>query len=418
MGNDAVGALELVEAADPRVAGRVDLDVAGRVRLVPRLGDAAVAVGVDDRRAPALRCLLVAGLVVEARVQPPHRFGRTAQPERVVRVVGELQVVREVAGVDQLEVARLRVVVGDLPGLRAMLDRVVPRGRVVRSFQAPGGYVVGPHRLRDPEAPLVVQHRVVGAPALQVDRLVAPVERRHCGRGPLVRVAAPGPLDARRQVHADRLVRAGIRDHQPRPAHAVDRAVGVEERVALVGGDLVVHHPARVSPRPHAEDQVALLPLRARRDRRQLAVRDPIAPLGVELQRARPTHAVDLDRHRRVRHRRPECGTPMPRRSSRSRRGRASASRGSPGCRAGDRAGSRPSAGRPSPPASAWRRRCRCRAARYPGSRSREAPRAGSTSSWPGRSAPPRAGSAAAVAVRASSSPGRAAGVFAESVSP
>src|SRR5439155_7066099 len=98
----------VVEAGDPRVFCRVD----GRARLVPRAGDLAVTVCVQDRRAPALRGAFVAALVELLRVQPADDVGVAAQPERVV--VAELQVMRAVAGVDEHELPAFRVVVREL----------------------------------------------------------------------------------------------------------------------------------------------------------------------------------------------------------------------------------------------------------------------------------------------------------------
>ena len=75
---------------------------AGR-RFVPGLGDLAVAVGVEHRRAPALRRLLILGRVVPPGVDPPERQPIAAEEERVVVVFGELQVMRRETGVDQRE---------------------------------------------------------------------------------------------------------------------------------------------------------------------------------------------------------------------------------------------------------------------------------------------------------------------------
>jgi hypothetical protein len=73
-------------------------------RLVPWLRDLAVAVRVDDLRAPPLRGLLVARAIVFARVEPADdRAEQLVEIERLVRVVVELQVMRGKAGVDQLE---------------------------------------------------------------------------------------------------------------------------------------------------------------------------------------------------------------------------------------------------------------------------------------------------------------------------
>ena len=70
----------------------------------------AVAVRVEDQRRPPLRLLLVAGLVEQLRVQPAHHRPAAARPQRVVRVLGEHEMVRAEAGADVRELLRLRVV--------------------------------------------------------------------------------------------------------------------------------------------------------------------------------------------------------------------------------------------------------------------------------------------------------------------
>ena len=227
------------------------------------LADAAVAARVDDGRAPALRRLLVAGLVVELRVQPADDVGRPAQPQRVVLVLGELQVVGHVARVDVHELLRFHVPVRELA--LAARDREVPGGRMIGALPAPGGVVRRPDPLRDPQAPLGVQHRVVSAVAACRGALVAPVGRRDQRRRAGVGIAPLRHRIACRHVEPHRLVRDRVRDREAGAADAVDGGVRIEVGIPLVGGDLVVHHRDRVAPAPHRHDDVALHPLRPRR---------------------------------------------------------------------------------------------------------------------------------------------------------
>ena len=78
----------------------------------------AVAVGVENERRPALRTFLVAGLLEHPAIQPADdavAADAAARPERMVRVLGEDQVMRRKARADQRELARLRIVHGEMP---------------------------------------------------------------------------------------------------------------------------------------------------------------------------------------------------------------------------------------------------------------------------------------------------------------
>src|SRR5690606_28589518 len=93
--------------ADTRIARRIELSAG----LVPRLRDLAVAVRIDHERTPALRRLLVTRLVEETRIDPAEvaLADQRIEPQRLVLVVRELQVMRREARIDQRELARLRV---------------------------------------------------------------------------------------------------------------------------------------------------------------------------------------------------------------------------------------------------------------------------------------------------------------------
>ena len=98
-----------VEADDDAlVLGRVD-----RLVGLDIIGALAVAVGVDDERRPPLRFLLVAGFLEHFCVEPADdRRLRTAGagPQRIIGIVGEVQMVRREAGVDQRELSRRRII--------------------------------------------------------------------------------------------------------------------------------------------------------------------------------------------------------------------------------------------------------------------------------------------------------------------
>src|SRR5262249_22771765 len=78
----------------------------------------AIAVGVDDQRRPALRLARVARLPEQFRVDPADEgelvLQIVAEPQRVVRILPEVQVVGSEASVDEGELLRLRVIDSDL----------------------------------------------------------------------------------------------------------------------------------------------------------------------------------------------------------------------------------------------------------------------------------------------------------------
>src|SRR5262249_39978865 len=78
----------------------------------------AIAVGVDDERRPALGLPRVARLPEHLRVHPADEgelvLEVVAEPQRVVRILAEIQMVRAEARVDERELLRLRVVHRDL----------------------------------------------------------------------------------------------------------------------------------------------------------------------------------------------------------------------------------------------------------------------------------------------------------------
>src|SRR5216683_2439398 len=100
---------------DARVFCRIDR----LARLIVAFVPPAVAVGVDDQRRPGLRFGLIAGLPKHPRVDPAD-YGEivlqiVAEPQRIVGVLGKIQMMRPEAGVDESELLGLRIVDGYLP---------------------------------------------------------------------------------------------------------------------------------------------------------------------------------------------------------------------------------------------------------------------------------------------------------------
>ena len=131
----------------------------GSTGLVPRFGDLAVAVGVDDLRAPAIGQLLVMGLVPHAGVDPAEdRTQQFVEVQGVILVVAEIEMVGGVAGVDQFELAGLGIVYRGLTvtGTQWIVLRVF----VLGAFHTPGGLVVADLRSQ-PYTTIRTHHRVV-----------------------------------------------------------------------------------------------------------------------------------------------------------------------------------------------------------------------------------------------------------------
>ncbi len=291
VGDDPVG-----EPGQTGVARRVDF----LARLVPRRRNAPVGVGVDHRRAPALRRLLVARLVVHPRVEPADHVRVAAEPQRVALVLRELQVMRPVAAVDERERLGGRVV--DRYLASAARDREVACGRMVGALPAPVRVGAPADRGGQPDPSPRVHHRVVRVGRRVEDDLVAPVRRRlEAGRGREHRGHHLGRL-AERDGDLHRFVPRRVGDHQGvvGDGYAVDEAVGVDRRLPLVGGDLVVDVGGLPRPLPHGQHQVALDALRPRRGVGHLAGGDTVAPVGEHRQAAVAAEAVEDAAHLRA----------------------------------------------------------------------------------------------------------------------
>ena len=121
MGNDAIP-----KARYPRVERSV---WSLGPRLIPRLGDLTVTVGVENGRTPTLGELLVTRLVVHSSVQPADDVPVTTKPERVVLILTELQVMRAVTGVDEYK--SLPVGIVERRVSPSSTDRVILRIEIV-----------------------------------------------------------------------------------------------------------------------------------------------------------------------------------------------------------------------------------------------------------------------------------------------
>src|SRR5262249_7337342 len=157
-----------VEAeAEPLVLGRV----LRLTRLDPGVA-LAVAVGIDDQGRPSLGLPRVARLPEHLRVHPAEQgqlvLKVVAEPQGVVGVLAEVEVVSAEAGVDERELLGPRIVDGDLPRVLhepvgGPRERIDLPGGMARRRGAVRRWMLGrAARSRVVDAPLVVHHRVVG----------------------------------------------------------------------------------------------------------------------------------------------------------------------------------------------------------------------------------------------------------------
>ena len=233
------------------------------------------------------------------RVEPADDGAAAAEVQRVLGVLGELQVVGAVAGVDQLEVAGLRVVVAGVAS--GALERKVLRVAVAGALAAPVGVVRVADARRQPDPPVGVEHRVVRVGRIVPDGLGAEVAPRLEALGREHRrhrrvVVAQRDLDHLRAV----LGGVGHQQEVVADVDAVERPVGVDARVALVGGDLVVDEGDVVAPVPHGEHHVAFDALRPRRGRGRRAGGNPVAPVDQHVEGALAAEAGDEAVHERA----------------------------------------------------------------------------------------------------------------------
>src|SRR5258708_3321964 len=94
---------------DPLVLRGIDRVVRLDVRVA-----LAVAIGIENERRPTLRRYFVAGLQIFFRVQPADDGTTAARPKRIVRVLGEHQVMRAEARADVRILLGFRIVHSEL----------------------------------------------------------------------------------------------------------------------------------------------------------------------------------------------------------------------------------------------------------------------------------------------------------------
>ena len=237
----------------------------------------------------------IAGLVEHLGVDPAgHRAG-AAEPQRIVGVIAELRVMRAEAGVDEGVLHRLGIEHRHLA--RRLLEREHLGGGMVRALLAEGRIVHAAHGRGEPDPALLVEHRVVVVGAGVPELLVAPIGRR------LQRLDAGGMAGPERFRHFGILHRhleerhlVGLRIEDRHVVgrifrRAVERAVGIDRRIAPVRRDQVVQIFVRRRPFPRRDDDVALDALRPRRlVLGQFALGDAVGPVAEILER----HAAEI----------------------------------------------------------------------------------------------------------------------------
>ena len=215
----------------------------------------AVAVGVEDRRRPALRDNVVTGLVKLVGLQPAHHVAATAGPQRVVLVIGKLQVMGSEAGLDG-DVFLGFLIVERKVAIDARGGKVL-RGRMVGAFTAEIRRLRPADPRRVPDSPVLVQHGIVGVGLAVPDPFLAPVGRGHAdgiavggGRLRIQHQRAESRVGIVYRVEYRKVVGAQLGSSE-NPSIAVDR------RVPPIGGRKVVQVGLRIGPVPHGRDHVA-----------------------------------------------------------------------------------------------------------------------------------------------------------------
>src|SRR2546427_742768 len=132
----------------------------------------AVAVGVQNERSPALCLLLIAGFLEHLSIEPPEdlvrRTART-RPQRVVGILGKVQMMRAETGVDERELPGFRIVHGEL-AVGAFDGKDLCRG-VIRPLPAEGRIRGPAHARGEPDPALLRDHRLVEARLADADAL-------------------------------------------------------------------------------------------------------------------------------------------------------------------------------------------------------------------------------------------------------
>ena len=214
----------------------------------------AIAVGVEHERRPALRLRRIAGLVKHFGVDPAgHRAG-AAEPQRVVGVVAELQMMGAKAGVDEAILHRLGIEHRHLA--RRFFQREYLCRRVIGALLAERRIVHAAHGGRQPDPALLVEHRVMVVGARIPEFLLAPIGRRHqrLDAGGVSRTQRFRHLGiGNRHLEERDLVGLRVKDRHVVGGifrRAVKRPLGVDRRIAPVRRDQVVQIFVRRRPFP------------------------------------------------------------------------------------------------------------------------------------------------------------------------
>src|SRR6266849_3432823 len=208
--------------------------------LVNRRINLAVAVGIEVGRTPALGLLRVSCLIKDPSVEPAESLpARSAKEKRVVLVEAELEMVRVKAGIDGSEFLRLGIVDGGVLA-RCCQWKIFGKWRIrsgLAEIRILGRADVRGH----PNSALLIHHWIVRSPHAVPQDLI-PVEWR--GNRDLLWPRRPhgGPVGDGRNPDGARGILNGIDPQEIIIVEvgAVNGAVGVYCRVALVGADLVM----------------------------------------------------------------------------------------------------------------------------------------------------------------------------------
>ena len=257
----------------------------------------AVPIGVENESGPALRFRRVSSFFEFLPVQPAHDAAATtaAEPQSIVCVLRELQMVCPKTCVDKRELLGVRIIHCRLAA--GTFEREQFRRGIVRSCFAESRIARRPESGCKPHPPQFIEHRIVRIGLTVPDRLVSPIGRGHengvIRGGGRVRIADG-------QLHLARCILRRIEDWREIRAllgRPVDQAVCVDGGISLVRGNLVMQVGCRGGPIPYQQDDIALDALRPwRRRRRQFTGGNPVRPIGKQRQgaiRVEPPDRID-----------------------------------------------------------------------------------------------------------------------------
>ena len=154
----------------------------------------------------------------------------------------------------------------------------------------------GPDRRRQPDSPLVIEHRVVDVVLARPDHFVCPVRRRLRHRR--VRRRSVGVAHCQRNLArgvGDRVQHRNVVGTQFE--RAVHRPVRIDARIPAVGRYDIVQVGLGIGPVPLRDDHVPLDPLWPLRRWRKFTGTDPVGPVREHLQHPRAAKIVQSGAH-------------------------------------------------------------------------------------------------------------------------